>query len=115
LGKIRDQSKKELGKSRGERRQVIRRRIEATETRIAVIKDQLNYFAIIEAERRKKEQMAEEALHWQAFERLRRHPTEENARSAKRSLSPRRKSPVARSRSSQQRGVIVDPGNWTIG
>lgn len=84
--KIRDQLKKELGKSRGERRQVIRRRIEATEARIAVIKEQLNHLAIVDAERKKKEQMAEEALHWQAFERLRRHPTEDNARTAKRAF-----------------------------
>jgi hypothetical protein len=84
--KIRDQSKKELGKSRGERRQLVRRRMEATEARIAVIKGQLNHLAIVDAERQKKEQMAEEALHWQAFERLRRHPTEENARSAKRAF-----------------------------
>ena len=65
---LRDQSKTELRKSRGERRQVIRRRIEATEARIAVIKDQLNHLAIVDAERQKKEQMAEEALYWQAFE-----------------------------------------------
>jgi hypothetical protein len=84
--KIRDQSRKELGKSRGERRQVVRRRIEATEARIAVVKEHLNYLAIVEAERKKKDQMAEEALYWQAFERLRRHPTEENARMAKRAF-----------------------------
>jgi hypothetical protein len=84
--KLRDQSKRELGKSRGERRQVIRRRIEATAARIAVIKDQLNHLAIVDAKRKKKEQMAEEALHWQAFDLLRRHPNEENARIAKRAF-----------------------------
>ena len=84
--KIRDQSKRELGRSRGERRQVVRRRIEAIEARIAVIKEQLSHLASVEAERNKKAQMAEEAMYWQAFERLRRHPTEENAKSAKRAF-----------------------------
>ena len=37
-----------------------------------------------EAERRKHEQRAEEAIYWQSFERLHHHPTEENARDAKR-------------------------------
>jgi hypothetical protein len=39
-----------------------------------------------EAERRKREQQAEEAIYWQSFERLRRDPTEENAKAAKRSF-----------------------------
>ena len=38
----------------------------------------------VEAERRKREQQAEEAMYWQSFERLRRQPTEENAKAAKR-------------------------------
>jgi curved DNA-binding protein CbpA len=38
----------------------------------------------IEAERSKREQQADEAMYWQSFERLRRHPTEENAKAAKR-------------------------------
>jgi hypothetical protein len=39
-----------------------------------------------EAKRRKREQQAEEATYWQSFERLRRYPTEENARAAKRAF-----------------------------
>jgi hypothetical protein len=65
---------------------VIRRRIEATETRIGVITKHMQLLAQADAERRKREQRAEEALYWQSFEQLRRHPTEENAREAKRAF-----------------------------
>ena len=77
---------KELRKARGERRQVIRRRIEATGARIGVITEHMQLLARVEAERRKREQQAEEAIYWQSFERLRRHPTEENAKAAKRAF-----------------------------
>jgi curved DNA-binding protein CbpA len=46
----------------------------------------MQLLARAEAERRRHEHEAEEALHWQSFERLRRHPTEENARAAKRAF-----------------------------
>ena len=80
------QAKRELRKARGERRQVIRRRIEATAARIGVITEHMQFLARVEAERRKREQQAEEAIYWQSFERLRRHPTEENAKAAKRAF-----------------------------
>ena len=79
-------AKRELRKARGDRRQVIRRRIEATETRIGVITHHMQILARAEAERKKREQQAEEAIYWQCFERLRRHPTEENAKAAKRAF-----------------------------
>jgi hypothetical protein len=79
-------SQKELRKARGERRQVIRRRIEATRARISLITEHMQLLARAEAECRKREQQAEEELYWQSFERLRRSPTEENARSAKRAF-----------------------------
>ena len=79
-------SQKELRKARGERRQVIRRRIEGTRARIGVINEHIQLLARAESERRKREQQAEEALHWQTFDRLRRQPTEENARAAKRAF-----------------------------
>jgi hypothetical protein len=79
-------SQRELRKARGERRQVIRRRMEATRSRIGVITEHMQLLARAEAERRKREQQAEEAIHWQSFEQLRRHPTEENARAAKRAF-----------------------------
>jgi hypothetical protein len=39
-----------------------------------------------EVERRKREQQADEAIYWQSFERLCRHPSEENAEAAKRAF-----------------------------
>jgi hypothetical protein len=65
---------------------VLRRRIEATARRISVINDHIQLRARAEAERRKREQQAEEKVYWQSFEQLRRNPTEENARSAKRAF-----------------------------
>jgi hypothetical protein len=79
-------SKRELRKAAGERRRVIRRRIEAARARGAVIREYLRRLDLAEAERRKRERQAEEAAHWQSFERLRRQPTEENAKAAKRAF-----------------------------
>jgi hypothetical protein len=81
---VKGQAQRELRKAKGERRQVLRRRIEATATRIGVITTHLQRLAQAEVERRKREQLAEEALYWQSFERLHRQPTEDNARAAKR-------------------------------
>ncbi len=80
------QAKSELRRARGEPRQVIRRRIGATEARIGVITEHMQTLIRLEAERRQREQQAEEALYWQTFARLRRHPTEENANAAKRAF-----------------------------
>jgi hypothetical protein len=44
----------------------------------------MQHLAQTEAERRRREQQAEEAPHWQCFERLRRSPSEENAKAARR-------------------------------
>lgn len=79
-------SNKDLNKAGGKRRQVIRRRMAATQARMGVITRHVQLLAQAEAERRKREQQAEEAVYWQTFERLRRHPTDENARAAKRAF-----------------------------
>ncbi len=84
--RVREQARRELRKAKGESRQVIRRRIEATTKRIDVITEYMQLLAQAEAERRKREQQAEQAIYWQSFEQLRRHPTEENARAAKRAF-----------------------------
>jgi hypothetical protein len=81
-----ERAAKELSKAKGERRQVLRRRIEATRARIGVIASHLRLLAEAEAERMRCEQQTEEAAYWQTFERLRRYPTEENARAAKRAF-----------------------------
>lgn len=81
-----EQAATELRKARGERRRVLRRRIEATRERIGVIGRYTQLMAHAEAERKNREQQAEEAAHWQSFERLRRQPTEENATAARRAF-----------------------------
>jgi hypothetical protein len=83
---VRVRAKREFRKSTGERRQVFRRRIEATATRIGNITEYIQLQARAEAERRERERQAEESFYWQSFEQLRRFPTEENARSAKRAF-----------------------------
>jgi hypothetical protein len=77
-------AEKELRKARGEPRQVIRRRLDATAARIRVIREHIQLLARAEAEGRKREQQAEEMHYWRSFAQLRRYPTEENARAAKR-------------------------------
>ncbi len=76
----------ELLRARGERRQVIVRRIKATRNRISIIERHVQLLASAESQRRKREQQAEEAANWQTFERLRRFPTEDNAQVAKRAF-----------------------------
>ncbi len=78
--------KAELRKARGERLRVIRRRIDATKARIGAIRGHVQRAALAEAERERREKDAEEAGHWQDIDRLRRHPTEENARVGKRAF-----------------------------
>ncbi len=83
---VRDRARKERRKAREERRRVLRRRIEAADKRLGVINQYMQLLAQAEAERRKREQQAEEAPYWQSFERLRRYPTEENAKAARRAF-----------------------------
>jgi hypothetical protein len=83
---VRDRARKELHKARDKRRQVLRRRIDATERRIGVINQHMQLLAQVEAERRRREQQAEEVLHWQCFEHLRRYPSKENAKAARRAF-----------------------------
>ncbi len=54
--------------------------------RLDVIAEHLRLLAQSEAERQRREQLAEEATRWQAFDRLRRQPTELNAREARRAF-----------------------------
>jgi hypothetical protein len=82
----RKEARKELRRAKGERREVIRRRIEATGKRLAVIAAHVQLLAQAEAKRRQREQQAEEAVYWHSFDRLRRQPTEENATTARRAF-----------------------------
>jgi chromosome segregation ATPase len=82
--------KDEIRRAKGERRAVLRRRLAAAEARIAVIADHLarqrRRAAEADAERQRRQQGIEEAPHWQAIERLRREPSDENAKAAKRAF-----------------------------
>jgi hypothetical protein len=87
---VREVLQREIRPLCGDRRQVLRRRLKAVEARIAAITEQIarqqQRAAAAEAERRKRELAIEEASHWKAIERLRRFPTEENAKAAKRAF-----------------------------
>ena len=86
----REALQRDIRPAKGDRRQVLRRRLKDTEARIAVITEQIarqqQRAAAAEAERKKRELAIEEATHWQAIERLRRFPTQENAKAAKRAF-----------------------------
>jgi hypothetical protein len=71
---------------RGERRQALRRKLEAIEAKLALIRLHLEKRQAEEAARRERERQAEEAAHWQAFALLRREPCEEHYRAAKRAF-----------------------------
>jgi hypothetical protein len=81
---------REVHSAKSYQRQVIRRRLKAVEARITAISEHIvmqeQRAAAAEAERKKRELAIEEVMRWQAIERLRRYPTEENARAAKRSF-----------------------------
>jgi hypothetical protein len=90
-------SKRELRTATGQKREILRRRLEAIALRLDYLTAQVEKAAAAEAERRRHEQrieaerlerqrIAEEASHWQAIEQLRRHPTEEHARVARRAF-----------------------------
>jgi|SRR5208337_4451455 len=84
--KVREQGKRALRSSKGARRQVVRRLVGATEARIAAIAEQIERAAAAEAERVRRAQLAEEQVLWLTFDRLGRHPTDQNASAAKRSF-----------------------------
>jgi hypothetical protein len=84
--KIRQQSQRDLRSAKGARRTAIRQRQEAAASRITLLREQMKKVAAAEAAREKRRQMEEEAVHWQAFDRLRREPAEQHAREAKRAF-----------------------------
>ena len=65
---------REIRSTKGERRKVLKRRLAAAEDRIGVITEhvarQAHRAAAAEAARLKREQELEEAMHWQAFDRM---------------------------------------------
>jgi hypothetical protein len=71
---------------KGKRTPVLNRRIEAVQAKVALLKIHLSREAEADASRKEEERRAEEFVHWQAFDRLRRQPCEENARAAKKAF-----------------------------
>ncbi|HKM53642.1 MAG TPA: hypothetical protein VJY33_09525 [Isosphaeraceae bacterium] len=84
--KARAAAKRRLRSSKGAPRHVLRRRLEATEARIGIIVEHIRRAADADAERARRAQLAEERTRWLAFDHLRRNPTEENARAARRAF-----------------------------
>lgn len=86
----RDDLKRALRSAKGDPKEVLRRRLAATDERIAIIGVHLDRenkrLAAAQAERHRREQLAEEQKHWQAIERLRSHPSDENAAAAKKAF-----------------------------
>jgi hypothetical protein len=87
---VRDALKREIRPARGDRRQVLRHRLRAAEARISVIREhvarQSQRVAKADVERKRRELEIEEAAYWQAIDRLHLHPTDENAKAAKRAF-----------------------------
>lgn len=84
--RVREEAKAECKRARGEYRTILRRRIDAASARIAIIAQHQQRAAKAEADRQKRIRQAEELSHWAAFDQLRRHPNEANAKAAKRAF-----------------------------
>ena len=95
--RVRKHASREQRLLKGDRLRVVKRRRKMAEERIALLRDHLKRaddaeakrqerHRIIEAMRKEEAQRAEEAIHWQAIQQLRRIPTPENALAAKRAF-----------------------------
>jgi hypothetical protein len=83
---VRDKSGRELLAKTGRKAFVHRRRHESARAKVALLNMHLAREREAEARRKEAERRIEEAVHWQAFERLRHQPNEENARAAKKAF-----------------------------
>jgi len=77
---------RELRTAERSRRRTLKLRQETIARRIALLKPHLERAAAAEAERRRREQRAEQAVYWQAIDRLKREPSAEHAQVAKRAF-----------------------------
>ena len=87
---IREATRRNLKPARGDRRRILRERSKKAEERIAMLR-RFHELAAREAERRQfaaeeEQRRAEEAIHWQAIDRLNRTPSAEHAQMAKRAF-----------------------------
>ena len=83
---VRDESRRAVLTSKVKRQFILQRKVEAAEAKIALLKIHLAREAEAVARRKQAERLAEEAVHWSAFDRLRSQPCEENARVAKKAF-----------------------------
>jgi hypothetical protein len=74
----------ELRTDKGDRKPILRNRRDAAISRIGLLKEHAKQELAREAERKRREEELQLANHWQAFELLRRQPSEDNAQAAKR-------------------------------
>ena len=81
--KLKDQTKKDAARAAGPRKKLLLRRFDVALQRIAVLHQHLTLAQRKEEARIAREREREEAQHWQAIDRLRRDPSEDNARLAK--------------------------------
>jgi hypothetical protein len=84
--KVAGECRAELRAAKGDRKAILRSRRDAAVARIALLKEHDRRALAREAEKKRREEEAELAQHWQAFELLRRHPSQENAQAAKRAF-----------------------------
>ena len=95
--RVREQASREHRLAKGDRLRIVQRRRKMAEERIELLREHLKRAddaqarrqekqLLIEAEQREHARRAEEAIHWQAIEQLRRIPTPENAEAAKRAF-----------------------------
>jgi hypothetical protein len=88
--RVHDRCCKDIRKTQGARKDVLRRRRAVAVARIRLLTDllaeQARRAAAAEAERKRRERQAEEAALWRVFDQLRLDPTEEHARAAKRAF-----------------------------
>ena len=84
--KVAGECRAELRAAKGDRKAILRSRRDAAMSRIALLKEHDIRAVVREAEKKRREEEADLARHWQAFERLRRHPSQENAQAAKRAF-----------------------------
>jgi hypothetical protein len=82
--RVREQAALEFRTTKGARKDVLRKRRDKADERIALLNPYLKKAEAVEVKRQERARQAEETTLWQSFEQLRRHPNEANAQAAKR-------------------------------
>lgn len=83
---VRKVTERAVGKSRGRRRSTLLNRMDSAQRKVTILRDRITSAEKAQTERRRRERESELAVHWACFDRLRHHPTPENASAAKRAF-----------------------------